>query len=113
MVVLAEQSEVTTSNLFRLNRETGELKQLTFGEDWSGGPTCSQDGKWVVYTRAQSKMWHIFKVSIEGGAPSELAILRVPQYTQAVSPDSHSIAYFLKTGQGRTKDGRLKGTRRC
>jgi Tol biopolymer transport system component len=106
-VVFVQRSDVTTSNLFRLNRATGELKQLTFGKDWANVPSCTPDGKWVVYTRAESKMWHILKISIDGGSPSELAAVRVPQYTQAVSPDGRSIAYFVMQGQGLTAKSRI------
>ena len=61
----------------------------------------------MVYTRAESKMWHILKISIDGGSPSELASVRVPQYTQAVSPDGRSIAYFGMQGQGLTAKSRI------
>jgi serine/threonine protein kinase/Tol biopolymer transport system component len=95
-VVLAIVSEDNTEQVWRLNSATGELKQLGFGKlEW--GSSCTPDGKWVVYTGSDSTN-HLYKVSIDGGTPTELAhgVVRNP----AVSPDGALVAYLRVDGQG-------------
>ncbi|MBZ5702712.1 MAG: hypothetical protein LAN84_12800 [Acidobacteriia bacterium] len=79
--------------------ETGELKQITSGTDEEQG-SCTPDGKWVVYSgpQATDNVVHIFKVSIDGGTPVELAHGNV--LTPVVSPDGALVAYGRIDGQG-------------
>ncbi len=98
-VVIVRQVDGVTPNLWRLNVATGELKQLTFGKyEW--GPSCTPDGKWIVYfgLSATDKVGHIFKVSVEGGTPVELAQGNVQ--SPAASPDGEFVAYTRIDGQG-------------
>lgn len=106
IVVFVQRSDVTISNLFRLNRAAGELKQLTFEKEWLDGPSCTPDGKWVIYRQTGNSLWHIKKISIDGGPTSELGVLRSPQYP-AISPDGSSMAYFVMLGQGLTAKSRI------
>jgi Tol biopolymer transport system component len=66
-----------TVSLWRLNPSTGELKRITNG-DTDQAPSCTPDGKWVIYTAPSSgdNAWHIFKVSTDGGAPVEVSDTR-------------------------------------
>jgi serine/threonine protein kinase/Tol biopolymer transport system component len=102
LVVLSRVSESNMANLWRLNVATGELKQLTFGKI-DGRPSCTPDGKWVVYdgTASTDNLWHIFKVPADGGAPVELTQGRC--YEPALSPDGALMAYFKYEGQGATR----------
>ncbi len=110
VVVVSRVLENNTRHLWRLNVATGELKQVTFGKDeeWS---SCTPDGKWVVYPGflATDDVQHIFKVSIDGGAPVELAhgnlLNRLPGTPSptvypAVSPDGALVAYVRIDGRG-------------
>jgi Tol biopolymer transport system component len=96
IVILPIVSEDNAQRIQRLNLATGELKQLGFGK-LEHTPSCTPDGKWVVYGEADS-VQHIFKVSVDGGTPVELARGRV--YWAVVSPDGASIAYVRYEGQG-------------
>ncbi|MFZ0799441.1 MAG: DPP IV N-terminal domain-containing protein [Terriglobales bacterium] len=91
--------EDNAAHLWRLNTASGELKQLTSGK-WEYGASCTPDGKWLVYQGflASDGMAHIFKLSIEGGTPVELA----PQSDAwpIVSPDGSLVAYGRTDGQG-------------
>jgi serine/threonine protein kinase len=93
-------------NLWRLNLATGELKQLTSGVDEEKG-SCTPDGKWVVYNGPQTNdaLGHIFKVSIDGGNPIELA--RGTQFSPPVSPNGKMIAYGKNEGQGTTAESKI------
>jgi eukaryotic-like serine/threonine-protein kinase len=84
-------------NLFRLNLGSGELKPLTSGTN-DAQATCTPDGKWVVYSANEGGLQHIRKVSIEGGAPVELAsgVVSNPW----VSPDGKLVAYNQTEGEG-------------
>ena len=96
MVVVSRVLEGNTANIWRLNLATGEARQLTFGKD-DKNASCTPDGKWVVYAAIESG-GHIFKVSIDGGTPVELAQGAVSNPT--VSPDGTVFAYRKFEGQG-------------
>jgi len=95
IVVLSRFSENNALQVWRLNVATGELKQLAGKLDW--GASCTPDGKWVVYVETSS-VFHMFKVSIDGGTPVELAHGTASEPT--VSPDSTLLAYSRTDGQG-------------
>ena len=84
-------------NLFRLSLASGELKPLTSGTN-DGQGTCTPDGKWVVYAANEGGLQHIRKVSVEGGAPVELAsgVVSNPW----LSPDGKLVAYNQVEGEG-------------
>jgi len=98
--VLSRVDDSNNINIWRLNTATGELKQLTSGQG-EISPSCTPDGKWVVYTGASKddSSFHIFKISIDGGAPTELARGTISQEA-AVSPDGTFVAYMRLDGQG-------------
>jgi Tol biopolymer transport system component len=106
VVIVSRVLQSNLANLWRLNMATGELKQLTFGkaEEYS---SCTPDGKWVVYqgTGAADSLWHIFKVSIDGGTPVDLVHGR--GYEPAVSPDGTLLAYVGYEGQGASAKGKF------
>jgi len=99
IVVVSRVSESNTPNLWRLNVASGELKQLTFGRNEEES-SCTPDGKWLVYSgpQATDNMTRIFKISIDGGTPVELA--RGVVFDPAVSPDGTLVAYGRIDGQG-------------
>lgn len=105
-VVVARILEDNAPNLWRLNVVTGELKQLTFGMDVEKG-SCTPDGRWVVYTEQQASdgLGHIFKISIDGGTPTELA--RGTKFSPPVSPDGKLIAYGKTEGQGASAKSKI------
>jgi eukaryotic-like serine/threonine-protein kinase len=105
IVVVGRVTENNLPNLWRLNTVSGELKQLTFGKDEEKG-SCTPDGKWVVYNGPSSDgVGHIFKISIDGGTPVELA--RGTRFDPPVSPDGRLIAYGRTVGQGASAKSKI------
>jgi serine/threonine protein kinase/Tol biopolymer transport system component len=104
-VVVGRVLEDNAPNVWRLSVSTGELKQLTFGKDVEKG-SCTPDGKWVVYNDGQAKGGpRIFKVSIDGGMPIELA--HGTPFSPPVSPDGKLIAYDRTEGQGASAKSKI------
>jgi serine/threonine protein kinase/Tol biopolymer transport system component len=98
-VVVSRRLESNTINLWRFNVATGDLKQLTFGND-DEPASCTPEGKWVVYGGNQptDNLRHIFKLSIDGGEVLELAKGQV--FDPTVSPNGTFVAYVRVDGQG-------------
>jgi len=99
VIVLSKFSENNTFNLWQLNAATRELKQLTSGK-LETDAACSPDGKWVVYLGfvATDSVAHIFKISIDGGTPVQLAQGSVSN--PVVSPHGTLVAFGRTDGQG-------------
>jgi len=103
--VVGRVLEENQPNLWRLNVATGELKQLTSGIDIEKG-FCTPDGKWVVYNEdIGGGRGTIFKLSVDGGAPVELA--RGTAFSPPVSPDGQFIAYGKTEGQGAGSNSKI------
>jgi eukaryotic-like serine/threonine-protein kinase len=88
-------NERATQTVWRVDPDGTHLKQLTEGP-FDGWPSCTHDGKWVVYSLQTGGLWdRIQKVSIEGGKPVELVrtfIVAGP----SISPDGKWIACIYR-----------------
>jgi serine/threonine protein kinase/Tol biopolymer transport system component len=83
----AGRSGKISQNLWRMDANGTNLKQLTFGPNESE-PECSSNGQWVFYVdRGDNKA--IKRVSIEGGDPE--TVLKEAPWGWAVSLDGKSI----------------------
>ena len=80
-------------HIFRIDRNGKNLKQLTSGpyEDW---PNLSPDGQSVIYHGLEGSVDRIWRISIDGGAPTLLTdkTARHPIF----SPDGKFIACYLR-----------------
>jgi Tol biopolymer transport system component len=76
-------------NIWRMDMDGGNLKRLTIG-GMESGPQFTPDGRWVVYTSWEAGKPTIWKISIDGGEPSQLT----DKYSMApvVSPDGKQFA---------------------
>ncbi len=83
--------DINGVNIWRMDMDGSNLKQLTHGKvDLS--PAVSPDGRWVVFTRAESGKYFLMKVPSEGGPASELT--DYGSENPSVSPDGEWIACF-------------------
>jgi eukaryotic-like serine/threonine-protein kinase len=83
------------ANLWSMNGESGESKQLT-NTNFVTSLSCTPDGKWVVY---QDRGNHtINQLSVDGGVAKELVKGNVS--SPAISPDGNLLAYLIVEGQG-------------
>jgi eukaryotic-like serine/threonine-protein kinase len=79
--------------IWRVNPDGSHLKQLTDARDWF--PSCSPDGKWVVYTSFSPGPAELWTVSIDGGKPVQLTHAVGAAYP-SISPDGKWIACVYK-----------------
>jgi serine/threonine protein kinase/Tol biopolymer transport system component len=83
----AGRSGKISMNLWRMDRDGTNLKQLTFGPNESE-PECSGDGHWVLYVdRGDNRA--IKRVPIEGGQPETL--IKDAPWGWSLSPDGKRI----------------------
>lgn len=83
----AGRSGKVAQNLWRMDSNGTNLKQLTFGPNESE-PECSRDGQWVFYVdRGDNRA--IKRVPVEGGDPE--MVLKETPWGWAVSPDGKTI----------------------
>jgi eukaryotic-like serine/threonine-protein kinase len=97
VVVVSRINEKNEQNLWSLNATNGELTQITAGRG-DIFPSCTPDGKFLVYTSQFGGVWRVLKSAAEAGSPIELARGAIPSV--ALSPDGTLVAYIRQEGQG-------------
>lgn len=90
-----------TNQLFRINPDGSNLKQLTFGDSFNNTPDISPDGIWVVYHsytyNPATVSWSdtIWKIPSEGGTPVQLT--NYQSFAPTFSPDGKMISCIITT----------------
>ncbi|HVO82207.1 MAG TPA: protein kinase [Terriglobales bacterium] len=109
-VVFVSLHAGTSANVWRIDSNGGGLTQLTRGT-LDGAPTCSPDGRWVVYVSGDAGKVTTWRVPSEGGSPQQLSDLN--SYSPTISPDGKWVSFFYGEGAGvayRTKLGVIAAT---
>jgi Tol biopolymer transport system component/predicted Ser/Thr protein kinase len=78
------------ANIYRISAEGSNRRQLT-SEGTNGAPSCSPDGKWVVFNASRGGDYTLWRVPLEGGTPEQIT-----DYASAyptISPDGKWIAF--------------------
>lgn len=83
-----------TFEIWRVDSDGGNLKQLTRGGDYRF-PSCSPDGKWVVFTSLVGGR-SLWKIPIDGGMPLQLT--HYDSRISVVSPDGKWIGSLRSEG---------------
>ena len=76
-------------NVWRMDADGSNPTQLT-NEGFASLPTCSPDGKWVVYARLNDMS--VWRIPIQGGTPTQLRIQNRSSPLAQVSPDGKLLA---------------------
>jgi Tol biopolymer transport system component len=92
-VAFTQQDSSRHANIWRIDMDGGNLKQLTDGED-NFRPAVSPDGLWVVFSSQQAGKSVLMKVPSGGGKATQLTDYN--SYFPSISPDGKWIAcwYF-------------------
>jgi len=82
------------ASVWRSNFEGGNLKQITSGPT-DLHPSCTPDGKSVVYQDSSTGVPRLMKVAVDGGTPNQIG--KIPLEWPVVSPDGATVvgAYDL------------------
>jgi len=87
-------------SIWRFDSDDSNPKQLTnFDNDYY--PSCSPDGKWVVFTSTRLGKNTLWRTSIDGGEPDGLT--DYPSAFPDVSPDGKWIAFSSESEPGKLK----------
>jgi Tol biopolymer transport system component len=87
-------------NIWRIDESGGNFKKLTDGKT-DALPACTPDGRWVYYVSISAGPPQLWKVSIDGGAPTQVS--KEISMEPRVSPDGKWLAVMSST----TKGGRV------
>src|SRR5271156_6735724 len=88
-----------TINIWRMDSGGGNLKQITTGTD-DEAAMCSPDGKWLVYAGYDSGKFLAKRVSVDGGASTQLSESLLTCGCVNISPDGKNIAFQTQPTTG-------------
>ena len=100
LLAVLGQGANTAENIWRVNADGSNMKQLTNGAR-DVGPECSPDSKWAYYLDINGNA--IKRVSLDGGTAETVPGTPIPHYFitgtgsafAGVSPDGKSVAIFV------------------
>jgi eukaryotic-like serine/threonine-protein kinase len=90
------------ANIWSIDADGGNRKQLTSGGT-NGAPSCSPDGKWVVFNASHGGDYTLWRIPIQGGTPQQLT--DYASSYPSVSPDGKWIAFDEYSYRGANKIG--------
>lgn len=101
--IVFDQRVTSSSNLqrsteiFKVNLDTGTLDKLASGNQGTYAPAWSPDGKWVAYVERTGTANDLWVVSASGGQPVQLTTMGNVQ-SPAWTSDSSAISFFVTSG---------------
>lgn len=85
-------NETGNQNIWSMDAEGGNAKQLTFDEHQNVEPVESPDGRYVVFVSYRNGNAHVWRMNPDGTGQSQLTFGQYEDWPQ-VSPDSRWIVY--------------------
>jgi len=95
-IVFTQEDPSHQENIWRMDLDGGNLKQLTEGKE-NFRPAVSPDGLWVVFTSQQGGKSVLMKVPSGGGPTSQLTDYN--SFFPAISPDGKWLACWYFPGE--------------
>ena len=101
LLALIGQGGGSGTNIWRVNADGSNLKQLSNGQR-DRGPECSVDSKWAYYINANAS--RVERVPVDGGTPETLPGTPIPhalildRYFD-LSPDGKSVAFLISVNE--------------
>jgi eukaryotic-like serine/threonine-protein kinase len=86
-------------NIWRVDAAGGNLKQITTGSDDTPA-MCSPDGKWLVYAGYNAGKFLPMKISVDGGASTQLSDALLTCGCVNISPDGKYLAFQTQPTTG-------------
>lgn len=97
------------TNIYMMNRDGGNIKQLTFGMYRDLRPTFSPDGDTVVFVSNRSGEIRIWKLELENETNiPEIILPDLYAYRPIFSPDGQWLYFFVHKSRERHQICRLK-----
>ncbi len=87
-----------TSSIWRADMDGSNLTQLSTGK-LAVHPSCSPDGRFVVYVDVAGNSTHLMRVSIDGGTPTTVS--KEELFAPVISPDGNSVACAYQPEPGK------------
>jgi Tol biopolymer transport system component len=88
--ILLASGAFGSANIWTIDPDGGNRRQLTH-EGTNGVPSCSPDGKWVVFNASHGGDYTLWRVPMRGGTPEQLT--NYASAYPAISPDGKWIAF--------------------
>jgi eukaryotic-like serine/threonine-protein kinase len=89
----------SAESIWRMDATGGNLKQITTGTD-DQPAMCSPDGKWLVYAGYVGGKFVAMKVSVDGGASTQLSESLLTCGCVNISPDGKYLAFQTQPTTG-------------
>jgi eukaryotic-like serine/threonine-protein kinase len=81
-----------TTNIWIMNADGSNQKQLTFTDGKSFNPKVTDDGRYIIYNSQRDEKMTLWRMGLDGGNPQQLTSGTNINYT-TLSPDSRWIIY--------------------
>ncbi len=90
--ILYTVSGVGTADLFIINSDGSNVRQLTSNASLNGNPTVSADGRTIVFVSTRSGSPHLWRIDSDGNNLKQITN-GVAEITPEISPDGQWIVY--------------------